>query len=221
MIRSGPWPLLLPGLCILALLALLGCGRTTPSATTPTSVPTTETKQVQSAREYPVRTRFGGIAQGPQGVWFTQPATHLIGRVTSQGNRALFIAPDPHSMPEGIVAGPDGNLWFADPGTNKIGRITPQGQVTEFAVPYNHAFAAPEIGGITATPDGNLWFTAHSLDAIDRITPQGQITQYALVPPHPAGLPGYFYGPGAITAMPDGALWFTATERDTVVSVTP
>ena len=30
-----------------------------------------------------------------------------------------------HGVPEGIVAGPDGNRWFTEPGVNKIGRITP------------------------------------------------------------------------------------------------
>jgi virginiamycin B lyase len=43
-----------------------------------------------------------------------------------------FLLPTPHSEPEAITAGPDGNLWFT---TALIGRITPAGKITTFPLP--------------------------------------------------------------------------------------
>jgi streptogramin lyase len=145
-----------------------------------------------------------GITAGPDGnVWFTEPATGVVGRITPAGQVTEF--PTPVSNPGAITAGPDGNLWFTggslldDP---SIGRITPAGQVTKFDLPDR--LGVPT--GIAAGPDGNLWFTERiyfSGEVVGRITPAGQLTEFTI--PGPSGVASSI---GAITAGPDGNLWF-------------
>jgi virginiamycin B lyase len=144
-----------------------------------------------------------GITAGPDGnVWFTEPITGAIGRITPAGQVTEF--PTPVHDPIAITAGPDGNLWFTGGSLTdgSIGRITPTGQVTKFRLPETLSAAS----GIAAGPDGNLWFTENIYphgERVGRITPAGQLTQFTI--PVPSGVGGSI---GAITAGPDGNLWF-------------
>ncbi len=103
---------------------------------------------------------------------------------------------DPNSVPQGIVAGPDGALWFTENFGNKIGRMTTGGAITEYVLPPSRF-----PGAITVGPDGALWFVEDG--RMGRITTAGTITEY------PTGVTGV--EAGAIAAGPDGALWFTTT----------
>jgi virginiamycin B lyase len=144
-----------------------------------------------------------GITAGPDGnVWFTEPVTGVVGRITPAGQVTEF--PTPVNDPIAITAGPDGNLWFTGGslGDGSIGRITPAGQVTKFALPERLSSAS----GIAAGPDGNLWFTENiyfSGEKVGRITPAGQLTEFTI--PGPSGVASNI---GAITAGPGGDLWF-------------
>ena len=73
------------------------------------------------------------ITAGPDGnVWFTEPYTLRIGRITPSGVITEFSdGISVNVLPQGITLGPDGNLWFTG-GLSHIGRITPSGVVTEF-----------------------------------------------------------------------------------------
>jgi hypothetical protein len=136
-----------------------------------------------------------GITGGPDGnVWFTEPITGAVGRITPAGQVTEF--PTPVNDPIAITAGPDGNLWFTGGSLTdgSIGRITPAGQVTKFALPERFSRAS----GIAAGPDGNLWFTESiypSGEKVGRITPSGQLTQFTIAVP--SGVVGSI---GAITA---------------------
>jgi virginiamycin B lyase len=144
-----------------------------------------------------------GITAGPDGnVWFTEPITGVIGRITPAGQVTEF--PTPVSDPIDITTGSDGNLWFTGGSLTdgSIGRITPAGQVTKFPLPERFSRA----GGIAAGPDGNLWFTETIYpfgEKIGRITPAGQLTEFTIA--RPSGVGGNI---GAITAGPGGNLWF-------------
>jgi streptogramin lyase len=156
-----------------------------------------------------------GITAGPDGnVWFTEPVTGVVGRITPAGQVTEF--PTPVRNPGGITAGPDGNLWFTggsllnDP---SIGRITPAGQVTKFDLPDR--LGVPT--GIAAGPDGNLWFTEKiyfSGEKVGRITPAGQLTEFTI-----SGPSGVASSIGSITAGPDGNLWFV--HDGTLATITP
>jgi streptogramin lyase len=144
-----------------------------------------------------------GITTGPDGnVWFTEPITGVVGRITPAGQVTEF--PTHVNDPVAITAGPDGNLWFTGGSLTDggIGRITPAGQVTKFALPD----MLSQASAIAAGPDGNLWFTENiypSGEKVGRITPAGQITEFTI--PAPSGVRGNI---GGITAGPGGNLWF-------------
>ena len=57
-----------------------------------------------------------GIAAGSDGnLWFTEPGTAQVGRVTPSGVVTEFATPTKSSQPWGIASGSDGNLWFTEP----------------------------------------------------------------------------------------------------------
>jgi autotransporter-associated beta strand protein len=99
-----------------------------------------------------------GIAAGPDGnIWFTEPATGRIGRITPAGGVTEFaVGISAGAVPDDIAARPDGNLWFTESSGDRIGRITTTGVVTEFSTGITPG-SSPE--GIAAGPDGNIWFT--------------------------------------------------------------
>jgi virginiamycin B lyase len=137
-----------------------------------------------------------GIAAGRDGnLWFTEPGTDRIGRITPAGVITEFSTGiTPESDPTAITAGSDGNIWFTENSAGQIGRITPQGKVTEFPV--------DDLSGITAGTDGNIWFTEPNANAIGRITSKGKVTEFSRGIASAAG-------PYGITTGCDGNLWFT------------
>ena len=82
---------------------------------------------------------LSSITAGPDGrLWFTDPDTDRIARITPAGVITTFADPAGTSStnePADIVAGADGNLWYTSPGSNRIGRITPAGVITTFRRP--------------------------------------------------------------------------------------
>ena len=94
-----------------------------------------------------------------------------------------FPVPTPGTLPESIVAGPDGNLWFTE-GSTKIGTINPTTHVaTDFTTPT----AASYPYGIAAGPDGNLWFTESGTSTIGTINPTTHvITEFPTPTPNSA-----------------------------------
>ena len=109
-------------------------------------------------------------------MWFTEPVSGKIERITADGKINEFALPNPDAQPWGITTGPDGALWFTEascirkPGPrciigNKIGRITTAGLVTEFTVPTDGS--GPH--SITAGPDGALWFTEYYGSRVGRL----------------------------------------------------
>jgi streptogramin lyase len=143
------------------------------------------------------------ITAGPDGnVWFTEPYTYRIGRITPSGVITEFGDVFSVNMnPQGITLGHDGNLWFTG-GGSRIGRITPSGVITEFITGPNDLSDPSNNSGITAGPDGNLWFTTYMGGSIGRITPAGVVTKFS------AGISAG-ETPYSITSGSDGNLWFT------------
>jgi trehalose transport system substrate-binding protein len=188
-------------------------------APVPPSPPTTSPYTVPAIPPFPKSFAPDYITAGPDGnVWFTNDDSNEVGRITPNGEVAVF--PDPDGKIKGledITAGPDGNLWFTSykldpdgrPTASLLGRITPSGEIATFE---DRKITEPD--GITAGPDGNLWFTNYRTDRIGRITPDGQITLLA-DPDHEIG------GPDNIVVGPDGNLWFTNYDDDTIGRIKP
>lgn len=140
---------------------------------------------------------------GPDGaLWFVDPCTNSIGRMTTSGSLTTYAVPSSNSYVIDIVAGPDGAMWFTEsnPSAGKIGRITMGGSITEYATPSNTS--RPET--IVAGPDGALWFEEAIGNKIGRITTAGAISEF--------NKPGDYLGGGgqAMTVGPDDALWYAA-----------
>ena len=175
--------------------------------------------------EFPVPgTGTGGlnrITLGPDGnIWFTNPGTNEIGRMTPSGQFTGFPIPTPGSSPIDITTGPDGNIWFTEY-EGRVGRITLTGQITEFPITRTPGGALANIFGITTGPDGALWFITDCCDPsnpgkIGRITTNGDRTLY----PTTAGTTPMV----GLTKGPDGNLWYpvtTAPHLDRIQRMTP
>lgn len=141
-----------------------------------------------------------GLALGADGnLWFTEPDTDTVGRMTPAGISTTFPGGSLHARE--IAAAADGNLWIA--GATGIGRMTTAGVLTVFPT---------SATSITGGPDGNVWFTSGS--SIGRITPAGVISMFAT--------PVVGATAAAITGGPDGNLWFTYTSGATdIARITP
>jgi virginiamycin B lyase len=150
---------------------------------------------------------------GPDGaLWFTEPGSNQVGRITTAGKVTEYPLPTMASEPEGITGGPDGAVWFTEDATDRIGRIDPAGRLTEYSARLDRPFESSGFAGIAAGPDGALWFTERSMHAIGRITTAGAFQEFPL--PSEGD-------PFAITAGPDGNLWFTEQSFTQVGRITP
>ncbi|MES1262282.1 MAG: dockerin type I domain-containing protein [Acidobacteriota bacterium] len=139
-----------------------------------------------------------GIVAGPDGaLWFTDPESSHIGRISTSGIITTFQTPA-GAWPLAITVGPDGALWFTEEQANRIGRMTTTGALTEFSLPVGNRPIA-----ITSGPDGALWFTEQT-GRIGRITTAGLVTEYGSPLPDDC----CYY---AITTGRDRALWFTGS----------
>lgn len=144
------------------------------------------------------------IAPGTDGnVWFTDYGAGRIGRITPAGHVAEFSVPQIErpapvllGLPDGIVAGPDGDMWFT--ASIGVGRISPSGAVR--AIPVGESPLVLTGGTIASDRDGDLW-VADGPD-IARVTPEGILRRFV----RPSRRDG---GPRmGIVAGPDGGFWF-------------
>jgi virginiamycin B lyase len=132
-----------------------------------------------------------GITSGSGGIWYTDPASGLVGRVNADDSITEFPV-EIDAAPTAITAGPDGALWFTEPGIDAIGRMTPVGVATDYPLPA--AGGAP--AGVAAGPDGNVWFSLREGDPLGSVNAATGLATYPLAAT-----------PSAITLGPDGALW--------------
>jgi virginiamycin B lyase len=148
------------------------------------------------------------ITTGTDGnLWFTDPNSGAIGRLTTRGQITEFALPTAAAVPTAIVAGP-GGLWFTEEAADKVGRISYAGAITEFPLP---AGARPT--GIAVGPDEALWVAEKGRGKIARLAPSGAVTEFAL--PDPESLPH------AIVAAPGGDLWFSEEGGPRIGRITP
>jgi len=186
---------------ILAVFVCAGLGASTAIAAAPT------------ISEFPTTsgTNPTGITAGSDGaLWYMEPLSNAIGRITTSGSVTDFPIPSANSFnntSEGwITSGPDGALWFTEPNNDNIGRITTAGVVSEF--PITTTDSVPT--GIAAGADGALWFGESNVDQIGRITTSGMVSEFPT--------PGV--SPWGVTLGPDNAIWFVQSLGNTVGRIT-
>ena len=158
-----------------------------------------------------------GIVTGSDGaLWFADPGTQSIGRMTTAGAFTSFPVPQQNGFTEVffLAKGPDGNIWFTDVELNTINRLTPAGKVTVF--PLKSGNPIPEA--ITAGPDGAMWFTEANNNVapgLGRITTKGSITEFT-TPSSTGGLGWITPGPPSLPHT----VWFTQQDRNDVDYIT-
>lgn len=87
------------------------------------------------------------IMSGPDGaLWFVDPETSKIGRITTAGAVSEFALPE-KSRPEWLTTGPDGDIWFSESSGN-IGTMTPAGVAT-----LPSEALAPVPAGVSCSPE--------------------------------------------------------------------
>jgi virginiamycin B lyase len=108
---------------------------------------------------------------------------------------AEYPLPVPHSHPNGVAVGSDGDVYFTELAASRIGHITSQGLISEMVLPV----AGPALD-IVAGGDGSIWITVPRAHAICRLRPGTPITAFYL--PETAV-------PAFITGGADGNLYFS------------
>jgi streptogramin lyase len=147
------------------------------------------------------------LTNGPDGnVWFTEPASNRVSRITMAGQIQAFPLP-PSVQPVGIVAGPDGALWFLErrEADSAIARITTSGELTEYPLERSELEKEEELGGlfgagsVVAGPDGRIWF-AYQAGSVGRVGPGGRLSN----------VPIPTRSPEAMAVGPEGSIWYTS-----------
>jgi streptogramin lyase len=145
---------------------------------------------------------FTGIRGRESGEHFASPGTGYIGRMSPEGEFALFPVPAPSGEPEAIAVSHDGIIWFTEPSIARVGTIAPDGT---FGHEYDLRSSIDNgyLGWrseLTLDHEGNAWLSvAHGLL---RMTPRGQQTVY----------PGRNEGSSVMTGR-EGAIWWLFYNR--------
>jgi hypothetical protein len=102
-------------------------------------------------------------------LWFTEPGSNRIGRITTIGIFTEFNRLGGDSSPYDIAAGADGAMWFTDRSNNLVGRVTIEPVITNL-FPLPSSLNGPGLPrGIAAGPDHAMWFTEEGRNKIGRI----------------------------------------------------
>src|SRR5262249_35727314 len=110
-----------------------------------------------------------GITAGSDGnLWFSEPGTSRLGRITTAGAVTEFETPAASSQPGGVTTGPDGHIWFTNPGGEQVGQgglaklivVNPNPIMTQAGVSslltvasFKSAALNPQTGDFTAVID--------------------------------------------------------------------
>ena len=100
--------------------------------------------------------KIGSVALSTDGaVWFTDPDSPYIGRITTNGTVSTYIPQHSNGSPQCICAGQNGMCWFTDGSLNVVGGIDPATRKT-YEIPVPTPGCTP--AGICLGPDNCLWF---------------------------------------------------------------
>ncbi len=166
------------------------------------------------------------VTSGPKNgttVWFADPGTRQLGRVTvgAKPSITMFDVPDiepPNlALPAAVAAGPDGNMWFTDRGSDYLGQIFPLvGTINEYPITQNSSRLAQ---GLVLVPNGQLWFVESGLAKLGMVQISSlQLGSVNAVTEINAG--GAQAGElRVIAADPNGNIWFSEPTSDKVARV--
>ena len=142
----------------------------------------------------------GFITPGPDAaVWFTEPGSARIGRISTASGTTGSITDSGVSTTAGamtgpIVAGPDNNIWYAETSGVGVAALNGGQTIAEYNLGAGH-----HVAGLATGPDGNVWVSDSAANAVIVMSRSGVLGTYP-VPTGGAGLAG-------IVAGADGRMW--------------
>lgn len=142
-------------------------------------------------------------------LWFTDPGTEVVGRITPSGQLSLVPLPSP-SGPTGIAVQGE-SVWFTLNDRGSLGRVPlqPPHAFEEFPLPA----PAAQPFAIAAGLEGDIWFTEIGANQIGRRAADGTITEFAI--------PTELALPAGISVAADGGVWFTQFNRNQIGRLDP
>lgn len=144
------------------------------------------------------------IAEGCDGMYFTELTGARIGRVTNDGTITEWPTPTPGSRPIAVTVAPrDCRVWFSEEAGHHYGVLDPQ---TGSVIEYPLARPDDELAGLAFDARGTLWLQHVKPDVIGRAGPAGEIGVFP-IPTMGATMHRIILGPR-------GEMWFTELATD-------
>lgn len=157
---------------------------------------------------FPITAAAEDITGGNGGtMWFTDPATPAIGRISATGTFSEFrTGLASGARPYVIVTAPDGSHWFSDYNGVTIGHITTGGKITEYGSPQQPS--GDSAAGVAIAPDGTPWLITFGPEPmLVHVTAQKRVETIAL--------PKDLSTDGTLAADANGNLWFVVLNKKT------
>lgn len=148
-------------------------------------------------------------SDGHGNMWFTDPGTPALGRISSSGTFTEFRdGLMSRAEPYVIARSPkQSSLWFSDIRGVRLGKLSPGGTIREYAA---NQYTQNEAAGVAIAPNGTPWTIAIGATArLFRLTKNNQLEAVQL--------PSDLSFDGSLTADGQGNLWMLATDAQTKV----
>lgn len=149
------------------------------------------------------------IAEGCDGMYFTELTGSRIGRVTDAGTITEWVTPTRGSRPI-AVAPRNCRIWFSEEAGSHYGVLDPlTGMITEYPLTR----PGDELTGLAFDGRGTLWLQHLRPDVIGHAGAAGEVGAFP-IPTKRAKMHRMIRGPG-------GRMWFTELATDKVGFFTP
>jgi virginiamycin B lyase len=144
------------------------------------------------------------IAEGCDGMYFTELTGARIGRVTDDGAITEWATPTPQSRPI-AVAPRDCRVWFSEEAGHRFGVLDPRsGRIVEYPLRRR----GDELASLAFDRRGALWLQHVKPDVFGRAGPDREVDDFP-IPTEKAKMHRIIAGPG-------GTMWFTELASDKV-----
>lgn len=144
------------------------------------------------------------IAEGCDGMYFTELGAARIARVTASGKITEWQTPTPMSRPIAVAAR-DCRIWFSEEAGHHYGVLDPRtGRIAEYPL----SRPTDELASLAFDRRGKLWLQHVKPDVFGRAGRGREVGEFP-IPTTPATMHRIILGPG-------GRMWFTELGNDKV-----
>lgn len=144
------------------------------------------------------------IAEGCDGMYFTELKGSRLGRITEQGDITEYPTPTANSLPI-AVAPRNCRVWFSEEAGHHFGVLDPRSaRLAEYPLPHSRG----DLAGLAFDASGTLWLQYKTPDLIGRVGTGLKVAEFP-IPTRGATMHRIILGPG-------GNMWFTELATDKV-----